>query len=245
MKQEGWDYSESLQQQRTLSPLSLPANSKARGLAHFCTQASPIAQERSGRDSICFVPHDTAVMLVCVPVIMGEPPWRQNRAGNDRVGPKVRDVNWQWARGGWRKGTDLFAIRQHTGSLGVRQAETPDLTAMQSFMLCITSTVYPSQPRCIPSADTGQSEHREEQRGYICTDFLKSKVFPITRGTKIRISFLVCGWIFHLFRPRLHLYNILPIQKLSQETWKPALNWDELKHCAKPLPTAKAIRSHW
>lgn len=71
MKQEDGENSKSLQQQRTLSLLSLPANSKARGWARFCTQASPSAQEvRTWL--LCFVPHDSALMAVRVAVIMGE-----------------------------------------------------------------------------------------------------------------------------------------------------------------------------
>lgn len=156
--------------------------------------------------------------------------WWQNCAENDSVCPRVCEQ----ARGGWRKWTDC--LLSDTGRL-----RPPGLTAVPSLRLCITSTVnHPSQ-----GASLQLTPGRQSTKGVTvdvsAPTFYNPKYFPSHRGNKTRISFLVCGQIFQPFRPRLHLYNILSIQKLSQETWKPALNWDELK----PLLIGKAIHSRW
>lgn len=229
MKQEDGENSKSLQQQRTLSLLSLPANSKARGWARFCTQASPSAQEvRTRLHLLCSTRQCTDGCSCCSNY--GGTSWWQNCAENDSVCPRVCEQ----ARGGWRKWTDC--LLSDTGRL-----RPPGLTAVPSLRLCITSTVHhPSQ-----GASLQLTPGRQSTKGVTvdvsALTFYNPKYFPSHRGNKTRISFLVCGRIFQPFRPRLHLYNILSIQKLSQETWKPALNWDELK----PLLIGKAIHSRW
>lgn len=76
---------------------------------------------------------------------------RQNRAENDRVCPQVCDVRMD----GENAPTCLLSDST-LGAWAWGRLRPPDLTAVPYFLLRITSTVYPSQPRCIPSADAGR-----------------------------------------------------------------------------------------
>lgn len=187
---------------------------------------------------LCFTWQRTKArsLLVCIPVIMETPPW-QVLQNHDKTWPKVCNVNiyvlGKREREVQRKWTDLCMIKQYVGNLGVGRVRDPwtSLLRCTSHSQSTSQCTHPNQGG-IPWAHTGRTDllQRGHQLWYICKRLFKVRSISILMcRKKIWILFLVRGWIVHLSWTRLHQYNTLSIQKLSQRTWRPdattKLNW--------------------